>query len=110
MGGSRDRARSGLQDVLAKPRRVRSAAQLRLVAVDERRGGRPAVAHAGSPGGRRRRVLRLLRWGAGGGFSAGSVGGVFLRGRVPPPTPKKPARLALTIDYGVCKDICIPAQ
>ena len=46
----------------------------------------------------------------GGGVSYGYFGGVIFPVRVTPRNPDKPARLALTIDYGVCKDICIPAQ
>jgi len=46
----------------------------------------------------------------GGGLSYGYAGGVVFPVRVTPRAPDKPVRLALTIDYGVCKDICIPAQ
>jgi DsbC/DsbD-like thiol-disulfide interchange protein len=35
---------------------------------------------------------------------------VVLPVRVTPADPGKPVRLALSVDYGVCKDICIPAH
>jgi DsbC/DsbD-like thiol-disulfide interchange protein len=35
---------------------------------------------------------------------------VVLPVRVTPTDPGKPVRLALSVDYGVCKDICIPAH
>jgi DsbC/DsbD-like thiol-disulfide interchange protein len=46
----------------------------------------------------------------GGGVSYGYSGGVIFPVRVRPRDPGKPVTLALKIDYGVCKDICIPAQ
>jgi DsbC/DsbD-like thiol-disulfide interchange protein len=46
----------------------------------------------------------------GGGVFYGYAGGVVFPVRVIPRDPNKPVRLTLTIDYGVCKDICIPAQ
>ncbi len=45
-----------------------------------------------------------------GGVVYGYQGSVLLPVRVRPQDPSKPVALALTIDYGVCKDICIPAQ
>jgi DsbC/DsbD-like thiol-disulfide interchange protein len=45
-----------------------------------------------------------------GGVVYGYQGRVLLPVRVRPQDPSKPVALALTIDYGVCKDICIPAQ
>jgi len=45
-----------------------------------------------------------------GGIVYGYQGSVLLPVRVRPQDPSKPVGLALTIDYGVCKDICIPAQ
>jgi DsbC/DsbD-like thiol-disulfide interchange protein len=45
-----------------------------------------------------------------GGIVYGYQGSVLLPVRVRPQDPAKPVSLALMIDYGVCKDICIPAQ
>jgi DsbC/DsbD-like thiol-disulfide interchange protein len=36
--------------------------------------------------------------------------GVVLPVLVKPEDPNKPVRLALSLDYGICKDICIPAR
>lgn len=45
-----------------------------------------------------------------GGVSFGYVGGVTLPVRFNAGNEARPVRLALKLDYGVCKDICIPAQ
>jgi DsbC/DsbD-like thiol-disulfide interchange protein len=45
-----------------------------------------------------------------GGVSYGYSDGVIFPLRVRPRDPGQPVTLALKIDYGVCKDICIPAQ
>lgn len=45
-----------------------------------------------------------------GGISYGYRDGVVLPLRVTPRDPDAPVRLALKLDYGVCKDICIPAR
>jgi DsbC/DsbD-like thiol-disulfide interchange protein len=45
-----------------------------------------------------------------GGVSYGYHGQVLFPVRIRPQDPAKPVSLALKIDYGVCKDICIPAQ
>jgi DsbC/DsbD-like thiol-disulfide interchange protein len=45
-----------------------------------------------------------------GGIVYGYQGGVVLPVRVRPQDAGKPVSLSLKIDYGVCKDICIPAQ
>ena len=45
-----------------------------------------------------------------GGVAYGWEGGVVLPLRVTPREPGRPVRLALRFDYGVCKDICIPAR
>jgi DsbC/DsbD-like thiol-disulfide interchange protein len=45
-----------------------------------------------------------------GGVAYGYKDGVLLPVRVSPNDSAKPLRLALKLDYGVCKDICIPAQ
>ena len=46
----------------------------------------------------------------GGGVSYGYTDGVVLPVRVRPRDPGRPVRLALRIDYGVCRAICIPAN
>jgi DsbC/DsbD-like thiol-disulfide interchange protein len=46
----------------------------------------------------------------GGGVAYGYSGGVVLPVRVTPREPDKLVRLALALEYGVCKDLCIPAQ
>jgi DsbC/DsbD-like thiol-disulfide interchange protein len=46
----------------------------------------------------------------GGGVSYGYEGGVVLPLRVTPRDADRPVGLALTLDYGVCKDICIPVR
>lgn len=46
----------------------------------------------------------------GGGVSYGYQGQVLFPVRIRAQDPAKPVSLALKIDYGVCKDICIPAQ
>ncbi len=46
----------------------------------------------------------------GGGVSYGYLDGVVLPLRVTPRDASKPVDLSLKVDYGVCKDICIPAQ
>src|SRR3954463_3510127 len=45
-----------------------------------------------------------------GGVAYGYKDRVLLPVRVSPSDAGKPLRLALKLDYGVCKDICIPAQ
>jgi DsbC/DsbD-like thiol-disulfide interchange protein len=45
-----------------------------------------------------------------GGVSYGYHDRVLFPVRVRPRDPMKPISLGLKIDYGVCKDICIPAQ
>ena len=45
-----------------------------------------------------------------GGIVYGYQGTVLLPVRVRPQDPAKPVTLAVKIDYGVCKDICIPSQ
>jgi DsbC/DsbD-like thiol-disulfide interchange protein len=45
-----------------------------------------------------------------GGVSYGYHGQVLFPLRVRPQDPTKPIGLGLRIDYGVCKDICIPAK
>lgn len=45
-----------------------------------------------------------------GGVAYGWEAGVVLPLRVTPREPGRPVRLALRFDYGVCKDICIPAR
>jgi DsbC/DsbD-like thiol-disulfide interchange protein len=45
-----------------------------------------------------------------GGVAYGYKDRVLLPVRVSPKDAGKPLRLALKLDYGVCKDICIPAQ
>jgi DsbC/DsbD-like thiol-disulfide interchange protein len=45
-----------------------------------------------------------------GGVAYGYKDRVLLPVRVSPNDSAKPLRLALKLDYGVCKDICIPAQ
>src|SRR5215207_2818553 len=45
-----------------------------------------------------------------GGVAYGYKDRVLLPVRVSPNDAGKPLRLALKLDYGVCKDICIPAQ
>ena len=45
-----------------------------------------------------------------GGVAYGYKDRVLLPVRVSPNDAAKPLRLALKLDYGVCKDICIPAQ
>ena len=44
------------------------------------------------------------------GITIGYLGGVVFPVMVTPVDPAKPVTLKLTIDYGVCKDICVPAQ
>lgn len=44
------------------------------------------------------------------GVTIGYLGGVVFPVMVTPADPAKPVSLKLTIDYGVCKDICVPAQ
>lgn len=44
------------------------------------------------------------------GVTIGYLGGVVFPVMVTPTDPAKPVTLRLTIDYGVCKDICVPAQ
>jgi DsbC/DsbD-like thiol-disulfide interchange protein len=44
-----------------------------------------------------------------GGIVYGYEGSVLLPVRVRPQDPAKPVSLAVKLDYGVCKDICIPA-
>ena len=44
------------------------------------------------------------------GISYGYHGGVVFPVRLRPREPARPVTLALRIDYGVCKDICIPAH
>ncbi len=44
------------------------------------------------------------------GITIGYLGGVVFPVMVTPADPAKPVALKLTIDYGVCKDICVPAQ
>ncbi|KAA2244218.1 protein-disulfide reductase DsbD domain-containing protein [Salinarimonas soli] len=45
-----------------------------------------------------------------GGVSYGYEDGVTLPLKVTPETPGKPVELGLSLHYGVCKEICIPAQ
>jgi DsbC/DsbD-like thiol-disulfide interchange protein len=45
-----------------------------------------------------------------GGIVYGYQGSALLPVRVRPQDPAKPVSLALKLDYGVCKDICIPVQ
>ena len=45
-----------------------------------------------------------------GGVSYGYAGGVVFPLRVRPRDPGESVRLGLRIDYGVCKEICIPAS
>jgi DsbC/DsbD-like thiol-disulfide interchange protein len=45
-----------------------------------------------------------------GGVSYGYADGVVFPVRIRPRDVGKPLRLALKLDYGVCKDICIPAH
>lgn len=45
-----------------------------------------------------------------GGVTIGYLGGVVFPVMVKPTDPAKPVALRLSIDYGVCKDICVPAQ
>jgi DsbC/DsbD-like thiol-disulfide interchange protein len=45
-----------------------------------------------------------------GGASFGYQDGVVLPLKVTPQVPGKPVELGLALHYGVCKDICIPAQ
>ena len=45
-----------------------------------------------------------------GGVAYGYKDGVLCRCGSARSDPAKPVRLALKLDYGVCKDICIPAQ
>jgi DsbC/DsbD-like thiol-disulfide interchange protein len=46
----------------------------------------------------------------GSGVSYGWAEGVVLPVRATPKDATRPVRLALALDYGVCKDICIPAR
>ena len=46
----------------------------------------------------------------GGRVAYGYSGTVVLPVRVTPREPDKPVRLRLNLEYGVCKDLCIPAQ
>jgi DsbC/DsbD-like thiol-disulfide interchange protein len=45
-----------------------------------------------------------------GGVSYGYQGQVVFPVRIRPQVPGKPVGLGLKVDYGVCKDICIPAE
>ena len=45
-----------------------------------------------------------------GGVSFGYQDGVVLPLKVTPEVPGKPVELAIALHYGVCKEICIPAQ
>ena len=45
-----------------------------------------------------------------GGVSYGYLGQVLFPVRIRPQDPAKPVSIGVKIDYGVCKDICIPAQ
>lgn len=45
-----------------------------------------------------------------GGVSYGYSHGVVLPMLIKASDPGKPVRLSLTLDYGICKDICIPAH
>lgn len=44
------------------------------------------------------------------GVTIGYLGRVTFPVLITPADPSKPVSLKLTIDYGVCKDICVPAQ
>ena len=44
------------------------------------------------------------------GTTIGYLGRVVFPAVVTPADPSKPVRLRLAIEYGVCKDICVPAQ
>jgi DsbC/DsbD-like thiol-disulfide interchange protein len=50
------------------------------------------------------------RFADSGGVTYGYQGQVLFPLRVRPKDPAKPVSLGLKIDYGVCKDICIPAK
>lgn len=45
-----------------------------------------------------------------GGIVHGYADGVLLPVRVTPADPTKPVRLSLKLDYGVCREICIPGS
>jgi len=45
----------------------------------------------------------------GAGMSIGYEGGVIFPVRVVPEDPDKPVSLRMTIDYAVCKNLCVPA-
>jgi DsbC/DsbD-like thiol-disulfide interchange protein len=50
------------------------------------------------------------RFADGAGESVGYVGDVVLPLKVVPRDTKKPVELSLSIQYGACKDICVPAR
>ncbi len=72
----------------------------------------PAFDWSGSQNLREAEVLWPAphRFEDGSGVAYGWAEGVLLPVRATPADRAKPVRLALALDYGVCKDICIPAR
>ena len=95
----RDYARSGLQDLLARPQRIRPAAVVRLVRVVERGKG----SRCNGPHQSARRMPAAWRMAI-----VDKVDPPILSGPQDPSEPQ--VNLVVQIDYGVCKDICIPAH
>ena len=94
----RVRARYRVQDLLAYARRIRPSAGLRLDRI--RKPQRRSRCCWPAPS----------RFEDQGGVAYGYKDGVLLPIRVVPNDPAKSVALRLKLDYGVCKDICIPAS
>ena len=93
----RDRPRQGVQDLLAPARGIRPSPAFRLGGLREPRGGRSALARAGPDGGCRRHCPYVCDR-------------VVFPVSITAADPAKPVKLRLFMEYGVCKDICIPAR
>ena len=93
-----DRNAAGLEDLLAQPRRWRRrAAGLRLVEIREPGQRERALPRSGADSRQRRRHDRLQ-------------GGVSFPVLLQAVDPARPITLRLGFSYGVCREICIPAE
>ena len=86
-----------MEDLLAHPGRLRCAAKLRLVGVEESERGRSLYP---AP----------HRFADASGTAIGYEDEVVFPVKITPERHGEPVELKLNVDYGLCKTLCIPSQ
>ena len=98
IAGVQTSPRARLEDLLAQSRRLRRAAELRLVRIEEFASSAEVLYPAPH------------RFADASGTAIGYEDEVVFPVKVTPERLDEPVELKLTVDYGLCKTLCIPNQ